>query len=117
MFYTGGETNTKQNCDFLKESPLQVIQKARAAQAHALRDSRVHESPSSIRKVIAFWASPLSGVEAGEIMGTVQVAMIAGLPYNALRDAVLTHPPYARGTHSIVFRCASNFPSKMKSLE
>jgi len=31
------------------------------------------------------------GVGAGEIMGSVQIAMIAGLPYTALRDAVLTH--------------------------
>jgi pyruvate/2-oxoglutarate dehydrogenase complex dihydrolipoamide dehydrogenase (E3) component len=37
------------------------------------------------------------GVEAGEIMGTVQVAMIAGLPYTALRDAVLTHPTMLEG--------------------
>jgi pyruvate/2-oxoglutarate dehydrogenase complex dihydrolipoamide dehydrogenase (E3) component len=32
------------------------------------------------------------GAGAGEIMAAVQVAMIAGLPYTALRDAVLTHP-------------------------
>src|ERR1700752_107580 len=32
------------------------------------------------------------GVGAGEIMSAVQIAMIAGLPYTALRDAVLTHP-------------------------
>jgi pyruvate/2-oxoglutarate dehydrogenase complex dihydrolipoamide dehydrogenase (E3) component len=36
-------------------------------------------------------------VEAGELMGTVQVAMIAGLPYAALRDAVLTHPTMLEG--------------------
>jgi pyruvate/2-oxoglutarate dehydrogenase complex dihydrolipoamide dehydrogenase (E3) component len=37
------------------------------------------------------------GAEAGEIMAVVQVAMIAGLPYTALRDAVLTHPTMAEG--------------------
>ena len=36
-------------------------------------------------------------VDAGEIMAAVQVAMIAGLPYTALRDAVLTHPTLAEG--------------------
>lgn len=36
-------------------------------------------------------------VEGGEIMSSVQVAMIAGLPYTALRDAVLTHPTLAEG--------------------
>jgi pyruvate/2-oxoglutarate dehydrogenase complex dihydrolipoamide dehydrogenase (E3) component len=35
--------------------------------------------------------------EGGEIMSSVQVAMIAGLPYTALRDAVLTHPTLAEG--------------------
>jgi pyruvate/2-oxoglutarate dehydrogenase complex dihydrolipoamide dehydrogenase (E3) component len=37
------------------------------------------------------------GVGAGEIMAAVQVAMIAGLPYTALRDAVLTHPTLTEG--------------------
>jgi pyruvate/2-oxoglutarate dehydrogenase complex dihydrolipoamide dehydrogenase (E3) component len=37
------------------------------------------------------------GVGAGEIMASVQVAMIAGLPYTALRDAVLTHPTLLEG--------------------
>src|SRR5689334_13084647 len=32
------------------------------------------------------------GVDAGEIMSAVQIAMIAGLPCQQLRDAVLTHP-------------------------
>jgi pyruvate/2-oxoglutarate dehydrogenase complex dihydrolipoamide dehydrogenase (E3) component len=37
------------------------------------------------------------GVGAGEIMAAVQVAMIAGLSYTALRDAVLTHPTLVEG--------------------
>src|SRR5712672_1135805 len=37
------------------------------------------------------------GVGAGEILATVQIAMIAGLPYTALRDAVLTHPTLVEG--------------------
>jgi pyruvate/2-oxoglutarate dehydrogenase complex dihydrolipoamide dehydrogenase (E3) component len=37
------------------------------------------------------------GVEAGEIMAAVQMAIAAGLPYTALRDAVLTHPTMAEG--------------------
>ena len=32
------------------------------------------------------------GVGAGELMGSVQVAMIGGRPYTALRDAILAHP-------------------------
>ena len=35
--------------------------------------------------------------EAGEVMTIVQVAIAAGLPYTALRDAILTHPTMAEG--------------------
>src|SRR2546422_1051980 len=37
------------------------------------------------------------GVGAAEMMSAVQIAMIAGLPYTALRDAVLTHPTLVEG--------------------
>jgi pyruvate/2-oxoglutarate dehydrogenase complex dihydrolipoamide dehydrogenase (E3) component len=37
------------------------------------------------------------GVEAGEIIATVQVAMLAGLPYTVLRDAIFTHPTMLEG--------------------
>jgi len=37
------------------------------------------------------------GAEAGEVMASVQVAMIAELPFTALRDAILTHPTMAEG--------------------
>ncbi len=36
-------------------------------------------------------------VDGGEIMSSVQIAMIAGLPYTAFRDAILTHPTLAEG--------------------
>ncbi len=41
------------------------------------------------------------GVEAGEIMGAVQVAMLASLPYTALRDAVFAHPTMIEGLNSL----------------
>jgi len=37
------------------------------------------------------------GVGAGDTMATVQVAMLAGLPYTALRDAIFTHPTLPEG--------------------
>jgi pyruvate/2-oxoglutarate dehydrogenase complex dihydrolipoamide dehydrogenase (E3) component len=36
-------------------------------------------------------------VDGGEIMSSVQIAMIAGLPYPALRDAILAHPTLVEG--------------------
>jgi pyruvate/2-oxoglutarate dehydrogenase complex dihydrolipoamide dehydrogenase (E3) component len=37
------------------------------------------------------------GVGAGEIMSAVQIAMIAGMPYTRLRDAILAHPTLVEG--------------------
>jgi pyruvate/2-oxoglutarate dehydrogenase complex dihydrolipoamide dehydrogenase (E3) component len=36
-------------------------------------------------------------VDAGEIMASVQTAMLAGLPYTALRDAIWAHPTLVEG--------------------
>jgi pyruvate/2-oxoglutarate dehydrogenase complex dihydrolipoamide dehydrogenase (E3) component len=41
------------------------------------------------------------GVGAGEIMGCVQIAMLGGLPYTALREAVLAHPTIPEGLVSL----------------
>ncbi len=37
------------------------------------------------------------GPEAGEVVSTVQAAMLAELPYSTLGDAVLAHPTMAEG--------------------
>ncbi len=37
------------------------------------------------------------GVGAGETMATVQIAMLANLPYTALRDAIFAHPTLPEG--------------------
>jgi pyruvate/2-oxoglutarate dehydrogenase complex dihydrolipoamide dehydrogenase (E3) component len=45
-------------------------------------------------RVLGFTAFAVDG---GETMASVQIAMIAGLPYTALREAILTHPTLAEG--------------------
>jgi pyruvate/2-oxoglutarate dehydrogenase complex dihydrolipoamide dehydrogenase (E3) component len=45
-------------------------------------------------KILGFTAF---GVGAGDIMAYVQIAMLGGLPYAALREAVLTHPTIPEG--------------------
>ena len=40
-------------------------------------------------------------VDGGEIMSCVQIAMIGGLPYTALRDAILPHPTLAEGLEAL----------------
>ena len=41
------------------------------------------------------------GPEAGELMGTVQVAMLAGVPYTVLRDAMFAHPTMTEGLKAL----------------
>jgi pyruvate/2-oxoglutarate dehydrogenase complex dihydrolipoamide dehydrogenase (E3) component len=49
-------------------------------------------------RILGFAAFAVGG---GETMSCVQIAMIAGLPYTALRDAVLTHPTLAEGLEAL----------------
>jgi pyruvate/2-oxoglutarate dehydrogenase complex dihydrolipoamide dehydrogenase (E3) component len=48
------------------------------------------------------------GAEAGEVVATVQTAMLAELPYSTLRDAVLAHPTMAEGLGPLL----SNVPPR-----
>ena len=41
------------------------------------------------------------GTEAGEVVAAVQTAMLGGLPYTALRDAILAHPTMAEGLNGL----------------
>jgi pyruvate/2-oxoglutarate dehydrogenase complex dihydrolipoamide dehydrogenase (E3) component len=41
------------------------------------------------------------GVEGGEIMATLQLAMMGGLPYDKLRDAVFAHPTLAEALNNL----------------
>jgi pyruvate/2-oxoglutarate dehydrogenase complex dihydrolipoamide dehydrogenase (E3) component len=47
------------------------------------------------------------GVLAGEILASVQIAMTAGMPYTALRDAILTHPTLVEGLIPLFSSAAS----------
>ncbi|MDT5029027.1 MAG: putative pyridine nucleotide-disulfide oxidoreductase, partial [Micromonosporaceae bacterium] len=39
----------------------------------------------------------LLSAEAGEVITTVQMAMLAGMPYTSLRDAIINHPTMTEG--------------------
>ena len=44
------------------------------------------------------------GPDAGEVVTTVQTAMLAGMPYTGLRDAILAHPTMAEGLNALFSR-------------
>jgi pyruvate/2-oxoglutarate dehydrogenase complex dihydrolipoamide dehydrogenase (E3) component len=41
------------------------------------------------------------GPEAGEVMAVLQTAILGGLPYTVLRDAILAHPTMAEGLNAL----------------
>jgi pyruvate/2-oxoglutarate dehydrogenase complex dihydrolipoamide dehydrogenase (E3) component len=52
------------------------------------------------------------GVEAGELMGTVQLAMLAGQPYTLLRDAMFAHPTMTEGLKALFMSVPQIQPSR-----
>jgi pyruvate/2-oxoglutarate dehydrogenase complex dihydrolipoamide dehydrogenase (E3) component len=51
------------------------------------------------------------GAEAGEVLAVAQTAMLARVPYTALRDAVIAHPTVAEGLGSLF----SSVPGRAKA--
>jgi pyruvate/2-oxoglutarate dehydrogenase complex dihydrolipoamide dehydrogenase (E3) component len=67
-----------------------------------LRARTISETRGFLKALVAVDSDRILGftalaVDGGEIMSSVQIAMIAGLPYTAFRDAILTHPTLAEG--------------------
>jgi pyruvate/2-oxoglutarate dehydrogenase complex dihydrolipoamide dehydrogenase (E3) component len=46
------------------------------------------------------------GADAGEVMAVVQTAMLGGVPFTTLREAILTHPTMAEGLGDLFARVA-----------
>jgi pyruvate/2-oxoglutarate dehydrogenase complex dihydrolipoamide dehydrogenase (E3) component len=50
------------------------------------------------------------GAGAGDVMATVQMTLLAGLPYTALRDAVIAHPTMPEGLTSLLSAVPTQAP-------
>ncbi|CAA9366351.1 MAG: PF00070 family, FAD-dependent NAD(P)-disulphide oxidoreductase, partial [uncultured Microvirga sp.] len=57
------------------------------------------------------------GAEAGEVIATVQIAMLGHLPFTLLRDAVLTHPTMTEGLRGLLWTVPPLHPGKAPTLE
>ena len=65
-------------------------------------NARAEEEESD--RILGFTAF---GAEASELMAVVQTAMLGGLPYTTLRDALFTHPTAAEGLTLLLGSVAS----------
>ena len=67
-----------------------------------MRASTLSETRGFLKALVAIDGDRILGFTAfgvgmGEVLSSVQIAMIGGLPYTALRDAMLTHPTLVEG--------------------
>lgn len=70
---------------------------AKMPMAHVARAIEVDETRGLMKAIVdresqEILGCAILGIEGGEIMGAMQIAMMGGLPYTALRDGVFAHP-------------------------
>lgn len=86
---------------------------AKIPMAMALKTRTLSETTGFMKALVAtdsdrILGVTVFGVAAGETIAVVQIAMLAGLPYTALRDAIFTHPTIPEGLIPLF----SNVPPK-----
>src|SRR5262249_40848772 len=78
-----------------------AVRVARLPMSTVLRTHTTDETRGFMKALIGnddrILGFPMIGAEAGEVMTAVQTAMLAGLPYQRLRDAVIAHLTMAEG--------------------
>ena len=77
-----------------------------------LRSWTMSETGSFMKAVVAadsdrILGFTMFGAEAGEVMAAVQTAMLAGMPYTGLRDAIIAHPTMAEGLGGLFSRISA----------
>lgn len=86
------EANAKEIAYRLFKIPMAAVLRARSLmETRGFLKCLVARDSDHILGFAAF------GVGAGEIMGCVQIAMLGGMPYTALREAILAHPTIPEG--------------------
>ncbi|KAJ5947387.1 hypothetical protein N7466_000402 [Penicillium verhagenii] len=86
--------------------PNKKIQTAKMPMVYVARALETDEARGMMKAVVdqdtgLILGFSCLGIEGGEIMSSVQVAMIGNVPYQKLRDAVLAHPTLAESLNNI----------------
>jgi pyruvate/2-oxoglutarate dehydrogenase complex dihydrolipoamide dehydrogenase (E3) component len=86
--------------------PNKRIQTAKMPMAYVARALETDESRGMMKAVVdgdtgLILGFSCLGIEGGEIMSIVEIAMIGDVPYQKLRDAVLAHPTLAESLNNV----------------
>jgi len=91
-----------------------AVRVGRLAMSNVLRTEATDETQGFMKVLVGggdrILGFAMIGSEAGEVMAAVQTAMLAGLPYQRLRDAVIAHPTMAEGLGPLL----STVPSRQR---
>ncbi len=82
------------------------VRVARLPMSRVARALEVDETRGFMKAVVEadsgrILGAAILGVEGGEVMSIVQVAMMGGLPYTVLREAVFAHPTLAESLNNL----------------
>jgi pyruvate/2-oxoglutarate dehydrogenase complex dihydrolipoamide dehydrogenase (E3) component len=85
---------------------------AKLAMTGVLRARTISETRGFMKAVVGeddrILGFAMVGPEAGEVIAVVQTAMLARMPYTALRDAIFAHPTMSEGLNALFLRVPSN---------
>lgn len=84
-----------------------AVRVARLPMSSVLRAKAIGETRGFMKMLIEadsdrILGFTMLGAEAGEVLAVVQTAMLAGMPYVGLRDAIFTHPTMAEGLNVLL---------------
>jgi pyruvate/2-oxoglutarate dehydrogenase complex dihydrolipoamide dehydrogenase (E3) component len=90
-----------------------AVRVARLPMAAVLRARTIGETRGFMKALVdartdRILGFTMLGPEAGEVVAVVQAAMLVGLPYTGLRDAVLTHLTMAEGLNVLFSNVPTN---------
>jgi pyruvate/2-oxoglutarate dehydrogenase complex dihydrolipoamide dehydrogenase (E3) component len=82
------------------------IRVARMAMARVARALEVDESRGCMKAIVdaktnQILGAAVLGLEGGEIMSAIEIAMMGKLPYTALRDGIFAHPTLAESLNNL----------------
>ena len=55
----------------------------------------------AVARILFGAAALVLGVDGGELLAVVQMAMMGGLPYTTLREAIFVHPTLAESLNNL----------------
>jgi pyruvate/2-oxoglutarate dehydrogenase complex dihydrolipoamide dehydrogenase (E3) component len=89
------------------------ISVAKMPMARVARALEVDETRGFIKAIVdadskQILGAAVLGIEGGEVMSAIEVAMIGGLPYTALRDGTFAHPTLAESLNNLFIAMDAN---------